>query len=475
MPGMPNAQAASIAPWAAKGGSTTNSFNIDLSEQNQFVHFADSTSKTPQPYLVGADANNQTRVGTPQGVAVRGGISMAQLAQVAAPTITNVGTAGVTTYTYVVVAKGGTGATLNTAPASSAGTTTTGNASLSTTNYNVVTWTHVAGASSYDVYRTVGGATQGVISNVTATHRFDGTLPTYTLNDTGLAGDSTTAPTTNTTGAINTPSSITAGSVTAYTGTVAQLATPSAPTITVVGAAAGGSYSYKIVANNGSGATAGTSIASNAGTINPGATTPSATNYNVITFSGVSGATSYTVYRTAGGANQGVIATIPAVYGTNGVQQTSYVVNDTALSGDSTTAPTANTSGSFIVPLNVCAVGGSITLAQLNAGATIVPAVTGRTYRPVGFWLQFNGAFTTATDIRLSDTAGSPVDIVTVAIAGATNGANVTQNGGSNITVSTTGFAQQLTANAGIQLRKTGSSAAGGTSIFYMVQFVVNS
>lgn len=107
-----------------------------------------------------------------------------------APLVAPQGTTGATTYTYVVVARNSTGTT----EASQATSITNGNAALSATNYNQLTWTAVPYADSYDVYRTVGGATTGKIVSATTS---------LTSNDTGLAGDTTTAPTVNTSGVTN--------------------------------------------------------------------------------------------------------------------------------------------------------------------------------------------------------------------------------------------------------------------------------
>lgn len=105
----------------------------------------------------------------------------------AAPTITPQGTTGATAYSYKVVAQHRFGST----EASSAGSTATGNATLSSTNFNRITWTAVTGATAYLIYRTVGGATTGLIGVVGEVTQFD---------DTGLTGDATTAPTANTAG-----------------------------------------------------------------------------------------------------------------------------------------------------------------------------------------------------------------------------------------------------------------------------------
>ena len=107
------------------------------------------------------------------------------LATPSAPTITPQGTTGASTWTYKIEA-------LNrdqTSIASSAGSTTTGNATLSSTNFNRITWTAVTGATAYRIYRTAvatSPTTTGVIALVGSVLQLD---------DTGLAGDSATAPT----------------------------------------------------------------------------------------------------------------------------------------------------------------------------------------------------------------------------------------------------------------------------------------
>lgn len=121
-------------------------------------------------------------------VSVLGDLTVSQLATPGAPTVTPQGTTGATTYGYKIVARTTGGQTA----ASSEDTTTTGNATLSATDFNRLTWAAIEGANGYDVYRTTGGATQGKINaSLVASPTFD---------DTGLLG-SGAAPTTNTTGA----------------------------------------------------------------------------------------------------------------------------------------------------------------------------------------------------------------------------------------------------------------------------------
>jgi hypothetical protein len=110
--------------------------------------------------------------------------ALAQLSSPGSPVITNHGTPGSTNAQYVVT-------TLNAAGESTPsgiGVTTTGNAVLTGSNYNVVTWTAVASATGYNVYKLVGGV-----------FVFLATTATTTLNDTGGATTSQTPPISNTT------------------------------------------------------------------------------------------------------------------------------------------------------------------------------------------------------------------------------------------------------------------------------------
>jgi hypothetical protein len=120
-----------------------------------------------------------------------GTVALQAIADPAAPVITNGGTPGSTAYSYVVSCRSGDG---QPTAGSAAGSTATGNATLSGTNYNIISFTIPTGASFCNAYRTVGGATQGKINaaNLTASP----------FSDTGLVA-SGAAPATNLTGIVN--------------------------------------------------------------------------------------------------------------------------------------------------------------------------------------------------------------------------------------------------------------------------------
>ncbi len=136
---------------------------------------------------------------TPANARLAGNV--AQLATPSAPVITNAGTTGATTYTYFLVCNDAFGGkTL----ASASGATTTGNAALSASNYNIVTFPTELGCVSFDVLK-VDTAHSVSLANTTGFY-----------NDQGAASSAYVPPATNTTAIKEFLSSI------ANTSTVAQ-------------------------------------------------------------------------------------------------------------------------------------------------------------------------------------------------------------------------------------------------------------
>jgi len=132
-----------------------------------------------------------TNGGTGVGGLEAGKLTLTYLGTPATPVITQGGAAGATAYSYKVVAKL---PDTTTTEASTAGSTAAGNAVLDGTNYNIVTWAATTNAHCYDVWRTVGGATQGKIL----------TCVTSPQNDTGIAGvGAGTEPILNSTGMVS--------------------------------------------------------------------------------------------------------------------------------------------------------------------------------------------------------------------------------------------------------------------------------
>ena len=151
-------------------------------------------------------------------VAVAGGVSasaltLTQVVKLSAPAIDIFGVPGITTYSYLVVYYDLNG---NPTAASSAGSTTIGNATLSASNGNLVNFigSVSSGATTFAVYRTVGGSTQGKIATGSLVPQNYSTYFESLVYDTGLVADGTTAPTVNSTGSIVAAGPISAGQFT---------------------------------------------------------------------------------------------------------------------------------------------------------------------------------------------------------------------------------------------------------------------
>lgn len=113
-----------------------------------------------------------------------------QISTPSMPTLTVGGTPGASTVSYVIVGcEDGPACGLHTA-ASSVGTTNTANATLSSSPITLTAYADTLyGPRCYNVYRTIGGPSQGKIIS----------CAWKKVTDTGLAGDGTTAPNTNNT------------------------------------------------------------------------------------------------------------------------------------------------------------------------------------------------------------------------------------------------------------------------------------
>ncbi|MDD3005957.1 MAG: hypothetical protein PHX30_00005 [Candidatus Pacebacteria bacterium] len=119
-----------------------------------------------------------------------GNLDLNSLATPSSVAVAPVGTAGSTTYGYRISAINDNGQTL----ASATTTTTTGNATLSSTNYNRVSWGAVAGATGYKVYGRTSGS-ELLMATVDS--------PVLMYKDTNANTPSGALPTTNTTGGNN--------------------------------------------------------------------------------------------------------------------------------------------------------------------------------------------------------------------------------------------------------------------------------
>lgn len=127
-----------------------------------------------------------------------------------------------------------------------------------------------------------------------------------------------------------------------------------------------------------------------------------------------------------------------------------------------------------VVAGNVYSVSATLTLAQVNAGATILPAVTGQTFKVSHFLITSVGGTTGGcTSVNISDTTGTPVNAAAIVAATLTSGTPVNETA-SGVTL--TAFAPTaLTLSQGIQVRHVGSACTTATSYTVVVYFTINS
>jgi len=113
----------------------------------------------------------------------------------------------------------------------------------------------------------------------------------------------------------------------------------------------------------------------------------------------------------------------------------------------------------------------TITLAEINAGHIILVDAAGVTLKPVGLLAKVNGLFEACSSVDITDNAGSPVNIASLAVAQLTNGAALNECS-AGVTLGA-GFLAALTAGKGLKVSKTGSAATTGTSITFRVLYTV--
>lgn len=252
----------------------------------------------------------------------------------ATPSVATVGTSGSTDYKYAIVAisKDGTYSALSTA-----GDIASGNATLTTTNYNQITITPRADAVGYIIVRTSSAGTPtsvGVIGQVLADQT--------TFNDTGLA----IVPNTSATQFFQLP------------------AAASTPTVTNGGASGSTTWTYKVSAIMPNGVW---SVAESSGGSNTtGVATLTTANYNNITFTLTSGAVAYAIDRTAAGTSPTALGIIGYVAVTPGTTPT-IAFHDTGLPVIATYANSVVTTPNP-TPQAGCVLG--VSLGTLSASTT---------------------------------------------------------------------------------------------------------
>lgn len=109
------------------------------------------------------------------------------------------------------------------------------------------------------------------------------------------------------------------------------------------------------------------------------------------------------------------------------------------------------------------------TLAEINAGKTLIPALAGASIRVLNYTARVTGAFATGTSVALQSSNGVPVVVTTIAEAGLTNGA-VLGPASANTTLGA-GFALPLGVGDGLRVVNNGSAQTGGTNIEWTITY----
>lgn len=124
-----------------------------------------------------------------------------------------------------------------------------------------------------------------------------------------------------------------------------------------------------------------------------------------------------------------------------------------------------------------------VTVAQINAGFTLLPAIPGVRWRVDDLKLiAVGGAVTGATDVRLLGTrSGSAVNLGIAAVAGLTQSTVLrlgspfaTAGTASIVALADGGSHSQLDANTAVTVGKTGGSAATATAVDVILSYVAD-
>jgi len=82
-----------------------------------------------------------------------------------------------------------------------------------------------------------------------------------------------------------------------------------------------------------------------------------------------------------------------------------------------------------------------------------------------------NGNFATVTDYKIQDTADTPINVVTLAVAALTDGAIIVP--GTATTTPGAGLTGPLTMSKGVRIVKNGSAGTGGTSLVISLRYKI--
>lgn len=171
----------------------------------------------------------------------------------------------------------------------------------------------------------------------------------------------------------------------------------------------------------------------------------------------------------ARGANVEVVQSTNKVITSAGVNPVIGFALDQATADTQVIRVYIRTPGSDSVSPALKTVNVTATLAQINAGLTLIPGAPGRAITVTDITERVVGAFTTTTSVDLQSTNATPVKVSVAAVAALTNGA-VLKPGDANVSRAA-GYAVPLGSGDGLAVANVGTAAAGGTSIQYTITY----
>jgi hypothetical protein len=399
-----------------------------------------------------------------------------QLATPTAPTVTPTGTTGSTSYSYTITAINAYGGETIASPV---GSTASGNATLTTTNYNALSWSSVTGATGYKIYRTVASGTSPTTTGLI------GSSTTTTFNDTGQAGAGNSSPTVNTTAQLtvegaamfqNAANSTTALQVNNATGTTllnvntsgssintnalsapgtitASLA-PVAPTATKTGSGTA-TYQYEVVGVDANGAQTVPSPASTASSSAPNTLSTGGAAQESLNITST-GATTYLIYRTTATSASGNSATLGLIGSTTSTGAGAFIDTGQLASSPAASAGSLTNGTQYFFKVTALdGTGGQTTAsAEANNTATTVTnnAIT-VSWVPVTGARGYNVYYATSTGTEANYFTTYTNSYTLTTTTGNTAGSPPAANNAYNNTLSTIG-------NSQITLGNTAGSAS---------------
>ena len=114
----------------------------------------------------------------------------------------------------------------------------------------------------------------------------------------------------------------------------------------------------------------------------------------------------------------------------------------------------------------------TVTLAQINAGKILVPAIDGKQILVTGYEITSVGGFADGTNVLIQDTATTPVVVVTALTAALTDGAKIASGAVIENVTDGAGYRAALTASKAVQIKATGTMTTA-TSLKVVLRYKI--